>query len=56
MSHPGDGEKRGAYRGREKGGTTVSRERFPCYLAAASSLHTPLKMRSQTGEIEHRFR
>ena len=49
MSHPGDGEKRGACRGREKGETTVSRERFsalrkfwsrerfPCHLAAASS-------------------
>lgn len=37
MSHPGDWEKRGAYRGREKGGTTVSRERFSCHLAAASS-------------------
>ena len=37
MSHPGDGAKRGACRGREKGETTVSRERFPCHLAAASS-------------------
>ena len=37
MSHPGDGEKRGACRGREKGETTVSRERFPCHLAAAFS-------------------
>ena len=40
MSHPGDGEKRGACRGREKGETTVSRERFPCHLAAGG--HEPV--------------
>ena len=26
------------------------------FICAANDLHTPLKMRSQTGEIEHRFR